>query len=199
MSSTREAEAPTGGDDEDLLPPDTEVTSSYIPQRRKKRDDLLLKLIGIVRQNPVLLSIAAILIYVVFGWSSYAYHVVSNRFFGTFVPHEKLLCRDEGMMLYVQRIMWARAKGEIANIIPDEEKNDFYSMSRKHIDREIIEMHKSGVAASSSGDGADVYMATKETKRKTKRIKMRKRNIGCIPTIKLYVELSTKHTKKIQT
>lgn len=188
MSGTRGAVPPPGNGDDDLLPPETEVTSAFIPQRRKRGRQLVLQLTGLIRKNPVILGVAAVLIYVFLGWTGYLYHVVKNRFFGTFVPHEKLLCRDEGMMLYVQRIMWARAKGEIANIIPDEQKDEYYSMSRKHVDKEIIELHKSGRGMNMEGEGAgssanDIYTTTKDKKAKVDALKL----------LKYQHEMKTKH------
>jgi hypothetical protein len=159
---------PANAREEDLLPPDTQVLSSFVPQRRKKTKDLVFRLGGQVRKNPITIVVAAVLIYAIVGWVGYTYHVVKNRFFGTFVPHEKVLCRDEGMMLYVQRIMWARAKGEIANIIPDDSMNNFYSISRKHANDEILNLHNPNpiqVGMTSSGDENKNTKKRKKTKK----------------------------------
>ena len=119
-------------DDEELLPPDTEVTSTlYRGPRAKKRKAIIGSIVKSLRSRPFILALVALVLYMVISWLGYMYHVFHHRYFGAFSPHEKMLCRDEKMMLHVQQVMWARAKGEIANIIPDEQKNEFYGISRK--------------------------------------------------------------------
>jgi hypothetical protein len=159
-------------EDDDLLPPDTEVTSAMLRgPRAKKRRAILYRIAEALRKQPVVLGVVAFVLYMVIGWVGYVYHVTYHRYFGAFSPHEKMLCRDEGMMLHVQKIMWARAKAEIANIIPDEKKNNYYGISRKHATKEVLDSHASAAeeekdsrGESSRPHNADPYSSAKAAK-----------------------------------
>ena len=174
---------------EELLPPDTEVTSTLFraPKSVKTRESVW-KIGQLIRKHPVILAIAIFVAYMIIGWFGYVYHVINHRYFGAFTPHEKALCRDEGMMLYVQRVMWARAKGEIANIITDDKKNEYYGISRKHASEEVLKSHALEVEEAES---ADATGQSKLTRRKSGS------GVAADPYSTAKVERETVHVKKI--
>ena len=57
------------------------------------------------------------LLFLVTSWAGYGYHLAYHRFFGNFTPHEKYLCREEPLMLQLQKLMLLKAKKEVAYMI----------------------------------------------------------------------------------
>ena len=159
-------------ENDELLPPDTEITTTMVRgPRAKKRRAILYRIVEALRKQPFILTGISCLLYILISWMGYMYHVTYHRYFGAFSPHEKMLCKDEAMMLYVQKVMWARAKGEIANIINDEKKNEYYGISRKHATKLVLDSHalttgeREGASGQSNGSqSSDPYSSAKALK-----------------------------------
>ena len=68
----------------------------------------------LVTGYPVALTVFIVCTYFVLAWFGYWHHLLHHKFLsGKFNQHERAICQKEGMLLYVQKFMWLRAKSEI--------------------------------------------------------------------------------------
>jgi len=82
-----------------------------------KPNKSMLAFFSLPQKYPVLTTVMAALIVLLTSWAGYGYHVAYHRFFGSFTPHEKYLCREEPLMLQLQKLMLLKAKKEVAYMI----------------------------------------------------------------------------------
>ena len=87
---------------------------SHKRRRRMRGKRSLLDLVKYAETAPLAVAVVCIVLVLCFSWGGYVYHVTYHSYFGNFTPHEQYLCRDEPLMLKVQKLMLAKAKKEIS-------------------------------------------------------------------------------------
>ena len=86
--------------------------------RRKYRGEKnLMHMLSMPQRYPAQIVFVCIIIMIIVSWAAYAYHLAYHRIFGNFTPHEQYLCREEPLMLQLQKLMLFKAKKEIAYMV----------------------------------------------------------------------------------
>ncbi len=81
--------------------------------RRMKGKRSTLDLIKYAQARPIVLTVVAVFVVLTASWGGYLYHVSYHKYFGKFTPHEQYLCREEELMLGLQKLMLRKAKAEL--------------------------------------------------------------------------------------
>ncbi len=110
----------------------TQEAETYRRRLRIGRRNSIMDLVKFAQDSPLLLITAGIVVILILSWSRYVYHISYHKYFGKFTEHEKFLCREEPLMLGIQKLMLQKAKREIAYLNHINPEN---SPLKKRIDK----------------------------------------------------------------
>ncbi len=115
--------------------------------RRMRGKRSLIDLIKRTEAAPIAVAVAVAILVLCFSWGGYVYHVSYHKYFGHFTPHEQYLCREEALMLKLQKLMLSKAKKEISYLHGDAGSGGIES-ARKEKRRLLLKdpKHKIGPA-----------------------------------------------------
>ena len=83
-------------------------------RRRMRGKRNLLDILPSLQNNALAAIFTVVVIVLLLSWTGYMYHLGYHRFFGNFTPHEKYICREEPLMLSMQKLMLQKARKEVA-------------------------------------------------------------------------------------
>jgi hypothetical protein len=86
-------------------------------RRRMRGQHRLQDILPALLRNPLSTVFVATCLILFLSWTGYIYHHSYHRFFGNFALHEKYLCREEPLMLSLQKLMLQKAKREVEYMV----------------------------------------------------------------------------------